>query len=328
MKFFQNFLIVSWPRFGLGLAILAATFSFWRKGRREGFNEEGLLDLVLVTLVAGILGGKLAAGGPFLRFWEGPYLFAGSLAGGLAAGWLLSRRRGWSVAKIADLAIAPLILGLWLYWGSQLVPWKGDWWAVGRIFFYFSLYLFIALSRGWVASSAKAATLYFGLLFLLELIFSREVVYLVFLGGCVLGWRRSKMSLNTSFLEQLKQKLLHEKKEIEQQKMGLEKEEPYLEPGRTEINADLVEDAQEDVAQARYSVVKGSVSKMYAQVQKALAKVHLGTYGKCEKCHGEIDPARLKAFPAATLCLKCAQQADEQRASKEERPPEGVEVSI
>lgn len=318
MKFTFSSLIASWPRLGLALAILVATFSFWRRGRKEGFNEEGLLDLVLLSLVAGIFGGKLATGGYVWRFWEGPYLFAGSLAGGMGAGWLLLRRRGWSVAKMADLAIAPLILGLWLYWASLLVPWEGDWWLVGRTFLYFSLYLFIALSRGWLASSAKAAALFFGLLFLLELIFSREVVYLVFLGGCVVGWLRlKKMSLPTNFLEQLKQKLLHEKKEIEQQKMGLEKEEPYLEPGRTEINADLIEDAQEDVAQACYSVVKGSVSKMYAQVQKALAKLHLGTYGKCEKCHGEIDPARLKAFPAATLCLKCAQRADEERVSKE-----------
>ncbi|NIV31407.1 MAG: TraR/DksA family transcriptional regulator, partial [Anaerolineae bacterium] len=31
-------------------------------------------------------------------------------------------------------------------------------------------------------------------------------------------------------------------------------------------------------------------------------------YGICEQCDAEIDPARLKALPYATLCLRCQQR--------------------
>ena len=40
-------------------------------------------------------------------------------------------------------------------------------------------------------------------------------------------------------------------------------------------------------------------------VNKALKKIEEGKYGLCEKCQGSIKPARLKAFPSATSCMKC-----------------------
>lgn len=30
-----------------------------------------------------------------------------------------------------------------------------------------------------------------------------------------------------------------------------------------------------------------------------------GTYGTCERCGNEIEPARLEALPYATLCMDC-----------------------
>jgi RNA polymerase-binding transcription factor DksA len=41
-------------------------------------------------------------------------------------------------------------------------------------------------------------------------------------------------------------------------------------------------------------------------VEKALAKLDEGTYGKCELCHGDIDPVRLEAKPAVLYCINCA----------------------
>ena len=40
-------------------------------------------------------------------------------------------------------------------------------------------------------------------------------------------------------------------------------------------------------------------------VNKALKKIEDGSYGLCEKCGMPIDPARLKAFPSATVCMDC-----------------------
>ena len=41
------------------------------------------------------------------------------------------------------------------------------------------------------------------------------------------------------------------------------------------------------------------------QVERALARLDAGTYGRCERCGEEIAKPRLQAFPRATLCLPC-----------------------
>jgi len=41
------------------------------------------------------------------------------------------------------------------------------------------------------------------------------------------------------------------------------------------------------------------------EVEAALHRMEQGVYGRCERCGNEIDFARLKAVPEATLCLSC-----------------------
>jgi len=41
------------------------------------------------------------------------------------------------------------------------------------------------------------------------------------------------------------------------------------------------------------------------EIDAALAKLDLGTYGFCESCGGEIPAARLEALPHARLCVSC-----------------------
>ena len=38
----------------------------------------------------------------------------------------------------------------------------------------------------------------------------------------------------------------------------------------------------------------------------ALERLDTGTYGRCERCGGEVAPARLAARPDATTCIGCA----------------------
>jgi RNA polymerase-binding protein DksA len=42
-------------------------------------------------------------------------------------------------------------------------------------------------------------------------------------------------------------------------------------------------------------------------VDRALAKIEAGTYGRCERCGREIAPERLDALPWAMLCIGCKQ---------------------
>lgn len=42
-------------------------------------------------------------------------------------------------------------------------------------------------------------------------------------------------------------------------------------------------------------------------VQRALAKIHQGSYGRCDRCGAIIEPARLEAEPETAFCLSCAE---------------------
>jgi DnaK suppressor protein len=46
------------------------------------------------------------------------------------------------------------------------------------------------------------------------------------------------------------------------------------------------------------------------QVERALGRLAAGDYGHCEGCAEPIAPARLAAFPSATLCVSCKQRAE------------------
>jgi RNA polymerase-binding protein DksA len=47
------------------------------------------------------------------------------------------------------------------------------------------------------------------------------------------------------------------------------------------------------------------------QVNDALARLGAGEYGFCKSCGNEIGEMRLEALPYATLCIDCAEGAEE-----------------
>lgn len=42
------------------------------------------------------------------------------------------------------------------------------------------------------------------------------------------------------------------------------------------------------------------------KLERALAKLADGTYGRCDRCGAPIAPARLAAVPESVLCIDCA----------------------
>jgi DnaK suppressor protein len=42
------------------------------------------------------------------------------------------------------------------------------------------------------------------------------------------------------------------------------------------------------------------------KLQRALAKLEEGSYGRCDRCGGPIAPGRLEAAPESVLCIDCA----------------------
>lgn len=51
--------------------------------------------------------------------------------------------------------------------------------------------------------------------------------------------------------------------------------------------------------------LEGNARELYDSVLAALARIETGTFGTCVRCGAEIAPERLRAMPAAELCISC-----------------------
>ena len=106
-----------------------------------------------------------------------------------------------------------------------------------------------------------------------------------------------------------KEKLLAEKKLVEQElgEVGVvdqDTKEWEAKPEAVEAFApdandlgDRFEDFEEKVS------LTDTFSKRLSEIEKALANIEAGTYGKCSVCGADIEPERLEANPAAGTCM-------------------------
>lgn len=128
---------VSWFGLALAAAYLWGVFLFWRWGRRDGFSSPALLDLTILSSLAGLAGGKFF---PML-FGGNPEIFwVGAIGAGLVAFYLYILAKKWSFFRLADLAATALSFGQaggWLGAGlildrSSLIP-AGGFLLIGGI---------------------------------------------------------------------------------------------------------------------------------------------------------------------------------------------------
>lgn len=64
-------------------------------------------------------------------------------------------------------------------------------------------------------------------------------------------------------------------------------------------NAQEVEKFQENLS------LQKNLKNLIRETKGALAKIDKDKYGVCEQCGAPIEPGRLKAYPAAALCVTC-----------------------
>lgn len=80
---------------------------------------------------------------------------------------------------------------------------------------------------------------------------------------------------------------------------------------REQSGGDVV-DAALDAAQDEISSQLAEVeSRELGSIEKALARITAGNYGKCEHCEKSIPMARLNALPYATMCIECQQASED-----------------
>lgn len=75
-----------------------------------------------------------------------------------------------------------------------------------------------------------------------------------------------------------------------------------LPPTKTLDESDPVDVADDIEKYEENTAVLKQLEIRYNEVKKALEKMENGSYGKCDICGKEIEPERLLANPAATVC--------------------------
>ena len=78
-----------------------------------------------------------------------------------------------------------------------------------------------------------------------------------------------------------------------------------LEPSTSDSQVDdnFADLGQVAAEQGENQALAAQLRNELAEVERALAKLDDGTYGRCETCGEPISPARLEAMPAARFCI-------------------------
>ena len=77
------------------------------------------------------------------------------------------------------------------------------------------------------------------------------------------------------------------------------------EPGDVQFDEESGEGDTLAVERERDLALSAQARAAIEQIDVAVAKIHEGTYGRCENCGTAIPKERLKALPYAALCVKC-----------------------
>ncbi|MCL4400027.1 hypothetical protein M1506_01995 [Patescibacteria group bacterium] len=106
--------------------------------------------------------------------------------------------------------------------------------------------------------------------------------------------------MNKEEIKKLKEKLLSEKKLIEENMKRFESELDF-----GDDTDHMEEEADEVEEMTNYLSVKDNQDKRLKQIEVALERIENGTYGICDKCGGKIEKEILEIDPESMLCKKC-----------------------
>ena len=111
------------------------------------------------------------------------------------------------------------------------------------------------------------------------------------------------------FQESQKKLLLEERENYTRQATALRAEADQLaqdrDPGDVQFDEESGQGDSMNVERERDLALSAQALYAVEEIDEALAKLEVGTYGVCEKCGENIPKERLKALPHAALCVKC-----------------------
>jgi DnaK suppressor protein len=101
--------------------------------------------------------------------------------------------------------------------------------------------------------------------------------------------------------------LLEEQASLRQELTSLE---DSVQEANVGLGNHMAEDATAAFDQATAVSLRRGHELALKEVERALHRMDEGNYGRCDRCGDEIDFARLKAVPQASLCMTCQRQAE------------------
>ena len=78
-----------------------------------------------------------------------------------------------------------------------------------------------------------------------------------------------------------------------------------MEPGDIQFDEESGEGGTLNIERERDLALSAQARAAVEEIDRALGKIEVGTYGICEQCGEPIKRARLKALPHAALCISC-----------------------
>lgn len=113
-------------------------------------------------------------------------------------------------------------------------------------------------------------------------------------------------------LDLLKKHLLRQRFEVDKSIKEIEEDDPAKSPALAESSEPGTDSYIADT-HTKSEVLKGQLAKMNSVIKIALAKIKIGTYGKCDSCGKYIETERLLALPTAGYCLSCSKKTSKKR---------------
>lgn len=117
-------------------------------------------------------------------------------------------------------------------------------------------------------------------------------------------------------LEEIKERLLKEKKEVEAGLKDFARADPKLKgdfdtrfpdiAGQTPEQSESADEVEEYENKLH---VEHVLELRLSDINEALEKIRKGSYGICENCGKKIPFERLQANPAAKTCINCAKRS-------------------
>jgi RNA polymerase-binding protein DksA len=112
-------------------------------------------------------------------------------------------------------------------------------------------------------------------------------------------------------LDELRERLLAERVELEEQLATLE--ENTFAASQSDMSGEVAfDDETADAGTATFErerdlSIENNVRDLLAKIDRAVRRMDAGTYGLCDRCGKPIEKARIKALPYVDLCIKDAQ---------------------